>query len=218
MSQMSTKKSAKSAPRSASAGALPKTPKTAKKAPPEVAGKAAKKVAKKATVAKNVSWFKPRGAAAQRGNSKAVVRESHIHGRGVVARVPIAKGERICEYVGDRIGWPEALRRHPHDPEQPFHTFYFSIDDDHVIDGNVGGDFSRFINHSCEPNCEADMVEKDGFTRIYVLALRDIPAGEELVYNYGLTLDERYTPTLKKQFACHCGSKNCRGTMLSPKR
>ena len=49
-------------------------------------------------------------------------------------------------------------------------------------------------------------------------ALRDIPVGEELTYNYGLTLDERYTPTLKKQFACHCGSANCRKTMLSPKR
>lgn len=151
-------------------------------------------------------------------NSKAAVHVSPIHGRGVVARVPIAAGERICEYVGERIGWPEALRRHPHDPEQPFHTFYFSVDDDTVIDGNVGGDFSRFMNHSCDPNCEAELVEGKGGTRIFVLALRDIEAGEELVYNYGLSLDERYTPTLKKQFACHCGSANCRGTMLALKR
>ncbi len=151
------------------------------------------------------------------GNRKAVTRTSSIHGRGVVARVPIAAGERICEYVGERIGWPEALRRHPHDPEQPFHTFYFSIDDDTVIDGNVGGDFSRFMNHSCEPNCEAELVE--GRTlRVFVVALRDIAVGEELVYNYGLSLDERYTPTLKKQFACHCGSDRCIGTMLVPKR
>ena len=151
-------------------------------------------------------------------NRKAMVQESSIHGRGVVARVPIAAGERICEYVGERIGWPEALRRHPHDPEQPFHTFYFSVDDDTVIDGNVGGDFSRFMNHSCDPNCEAELVEGEHETRIYILALRGIAIGEELVYNYGLSLDERYTPTLKKQFACHCGSKNCRGTMLAPKR
>jgi len=151
-------------------------------------------------------------------NRKATVRSSPIHGRGVVARIPIASGERICEYVGERIGWPEALRRHPHDPEQPFHTFYFSVDDDTVIDGNVGGDFSRYMNHSCEPNCEAELVEGDPVTRIFIVALRDIDAGEELVYNYGLSLDERYTPTLKKQFACHCGSANCRGTMLAPKR
>ena len=151
-------------------------------------------------------------------NRKATTRESPIHGRGVVARIPIGAGERICEYFGERIDWPEALRRHPHDPEQPFHTFYFSLDDDTVIDGNVGGDFSRFMNHSCDPNCEAEMVEIRGVTRIFILALRDIEPGEELVYNYGLSLDERYTPTLKKQFACHCGSPNCRGTMLSPKR
>ncbi len=157
-------------------------------------------------------------ARARMRNRKAMVRNSAIHGRGVVARVPIAAGERICEYVGERIGWPEALRRHPHDPEQPFHTFYFSVDDDTVIDGNVGGDFSRFMNHSCEPNCEAELIEGEGGTRIFILALRDIAEGEELVYNYGLSLDERYTPTLKKQFACHCGSAKCRGTMLSPKR
>lgn len=158
---------------------------------------------------------KPSGAMS---NRKAIVRESPIHGRGVVARVALTEGERICQYAGERIGWPEALRRHPHDPDQPFHTFYFSIDDDTVIDGNVGGDFSRFMNHSCEPNCEADMVDVKGKTQIYIVALRDIAEGEELVYNYGLTLDERYTPTLKKQFACFCGSAKCRGTMLSPKR
>jgi SET domain-containing protein len=151
-------------------------------------------------------------------NRKAIVRESPIHGRGVVARVALQTGERICQYAGERIGWPEALRRHPHDPEQPFHTFYFSVDDDTVIDGNVGGDFSRFMNHSCEPNCEAEMVDAKGQTKIYIVALRDIAEGEELVYNYGLTLDERYTPKLKKQFACFCGSAKCRGTMLSPKR
>lgn len=151
-------------------------------------------------------------------NRKAAVRNSSIHGRGVVARVPLAAGARICEYKGERIGWPEALRRHPHDLEQPFHTFYFSLDDDTVIDGNVDGDFSRFMNHSCEPNCEAELVEGKAGMRVFILALSDIAVGEELVYNYGLTLDERYTPTLKKQFACHCGSAKCRGTMLSPKR
>ena len=159
-----------------------------------------------------------RTAARERGNTKAVVRTSPIHGRGVVARRALVAGERICEYRGERIGWPEALRRHPHDPSQPFHTFYFSVDDDHVIDGNVDGDFSRFMNHSCEPNCEAEMIERGDTTHVYIAALRDIAAGEELVYNYGLTLDERYTPTLKKQFACHCGATACRGTMLSPKR
>lgn len=149
---------------------------------------------------------------------KAVVRNSPIHGRGVVAARRIAAGERICEYKGERIGWPEALRRHPHDPEQPFHTFYFSIDDDTVIDANVNGNMARWINHSCEPNCEAETIDVKGATRIFISALRDIEAGDELHYNYGLTLDERYTPKLKKQFECRCGSSKCTGTMLSPKR
>jgi uncharacterized protein len=152
------------------------------------------------------------------GNAKAIVRTSPIHGRGVVARVALDPEVRIVEYRGERIDWPEALRRHPHDPEQPFHTFYFSVDDDHVIDGNAGGNFARFMNHSCEPNCEAETVDTPNGTRVYIKALRDIPVGQELTYDYGLTLDERHTKTLKKQFACFCGSKKCKGTMLSSKR
>ena len=72
----------------------------------------------------------------------------------------------------------------------------------------------RWINHACTPNCEAD--EVDG--RIFIKALADIAPGEELFYDYGLVLDERYTPKLKKQFECRCGSPHCRGTMLAPKR
>ena len=158
------------------------------------------------------------GANGSTRTSKLIVRDSPIHGRGVVAARALEAGERICEYKGDRIGWPEAMRRHPHDPAQPFHTFYFSVDDDTVIDGNANGNIARWINHSCEPNCEADQVEIDGVTRIFISALVDIPAGEEVLYNYGLSLDERYTPKLKKQFECRCGSSKCTGTMLAPKR
>ena len=158
--------------------------------------------------------------AAATSRRKAVVRDSPIHGRGVVAVRPLKAGERICEYIGERIDWPEALRRHPHDPEQPFHTFYFSLDDDTVIDGNVNGNYAKWMNHSCEPNCEAELREATNGKppRVFILALRDIAAGEELVYNYGLSLDERYTAKLKRDFACRCGSPNCTGTMLAPKR
>lgn len=142
------------------------------------------------------------------------VRRSGVHGKGVYALRAIAAGERIIEYTGERITWKEALRRHPHDPKDPNHTFYFHIDDGHVIDALYGGNASRWINHACEPNCEAD--EQDG--RVFIQALRDIAPGEELFYDYGLVIDERYTPRLKKQYACRCGSPICRGTMLSPKR
>jgi SET domain-containing protein len=142
------------------------------------------------------------------------VRRSGVHGKGVFALRPIPAGERIIEYKGEIISWPEALRRHPHDPDDPNHTFYFHIDDRHVIDANVSGNAARWINHACDPNCKAD--ETDG--RVFIEALRDLSPGEELFYDYGLVIDDRYTPKLKKQYACRCGSPKCRGTMLAPKR
>lgn len=143
------------------------------------------------------------------------VRKSGVHGKGVFALQPIAAGERIIEYKGELIGWPEALRRHPHDPADPNHTFYFSLDDGtQVIDAKVGGNAARWINHACDPNCKAE----EGAGRVFIHALRDLQPGEELFYDYGLVIDERYTPKLKREYACHCGSPNCRGTMLAPKR
>jgi hypothetical protein len=142
------------------------------------------------------------------------VRRSGVHGKGVYALKPIAAGERIIEYKGEVIGWPEALQRHPHDPSDPLHTFYFHIDDARVIDAGVGGNASRWINHACEPNCQA--VETGG--RVLIHALRDLAPGEELFYDYGLVVDERHTARLKRQYACRCGGRRCRGTLLAPKR
>ena len=142
------------------------------------------------------------------------VRRSGVHGKGVFALRPIAAGETVIEYLGEVISWDEAQRRHPHDPAQPNHTFYFHVDEDRVIDAAHGGNAARWINHSCAPNCEAD--EREG--RIFIVALRDIEPGEELGYDYGLIIDERYTPKLKAEYACHCGAATCRGTMLAPKR
>ena len=147
------------------------------------------------------------------GGRRIQTRRSGVHGRGVFAVQDIAEGETLIEYKGEVISWEEALRRHPHDPSQPNHTFYFHIDDERVIDGNVNGNASRWINHSCAPNCEAD--ETDG--RVFVKALRNISAGEELNYDYGLIIDEPYTKKLKADFPCWCGSESCRGTLLAPK-
>ena len=129
-------------------------------------------------------------------------------------REDIAAGEVLVEYTGEIISWQEAQDRHPHDPSQPNHTFYFHVDEDRVIDANYGGNSARWINHSCNPNCYAD--ERDG--RIFITALRNIQAGEELNYDYGLIIEERYTKKLKAEYPCWCGSKNCRGTLLAPKR
>jgi SET domain-containing protein len=159
-------------------------------------------------VAKN-----PQKSAAASDSRRIQTRRSGVHGKGVFALVGIAEGETIIEYVGEIISWPEAQRRHPHNPEDPNHTFYFHIDEDHVIDALFGGNSSRWINHSCDANCEAD--EQEG--RIFIKARRNIKAGEELNYDYGLIIDERYTKKLKAEYPCWCGAKKCRGTLLAPK-
>ncbi len=140
-------------------------------------------------------------------------RRSGVHGKGMFAVQDLAEGETLIEYVGEVISWKEALRRHPHDPTDPNHTFYFHVDEKHVIDAKHGGNSSRWINHSCAPNCEAD--EQKG--RVFIKALRNIPAGQELFYDYGLIIDAKYTKKLKAEYPCWCGAPTCRGTLLAPK-
>jgi len=126
----------------------------------------------------------------------------------------LAAGEMIIEYLGEIITWEQAQARHPRDPDDPNHTFFFHVDASRVIDAGVGGNAARWINHSCDGNCEAE--EQGG--RIFIKALRDIAAGEELHYDYGLIIEARYTARLKAQYPCWCGSASCRGTLLAPKR
>jgi SET domain-containing protein len=152
--------------------------------------------------------------AASKQQASYEVRKSPVHGNGVFAMRPIPAGERIIEYRGERISWDDATRRAVERGGPVNHTFYFSLADGRVIDGGRRGNDARWINHACEPNCEA--YEDDG--RVYIHALRDIDAGEELNYNYALIYDERHTPALKRLFECRCGTPGCTGTMLAPKR
>jgi SET domain-containing protein len=142
------------------------------------------------------------------------VRRSKIHGRGVFAARTIPKGTRIIEYKGKRILYSLACDMYPEEDDQPTHTFLFEIDNDMVIDAGQGGNAARWINHSCDPNCEA--VDDEG--RVYIEAIRTIRPGEELGYDYGIKLEERHTPQEKKRWPCHCGAKNCRGTLLAKKK
>ena len=152
---------------------------------------------------------------------KIVARRSAIHGNGVFALEPIAKGERIIEYKGRRRTHAEVDAGETGDADSG-HTFLFTLNDEYVIDANHEGGVARWINHSCKPNCEATIEEngkgKRHKDKVFIEAKRAIKPGEELTYDYGITLDEPHTARLKKIWACHCGAKNCRGTMLSPKR
>ena len=149
-----------------------------------------------------------------RRRSRIIVRCSPVHGRGVFATRALVAGELICEYLGERISWDEAVRRHPRDPAQPDHTFYFDVGNGTVIDGAVGGNSARWINHACRPNCEAE--DRDG--RIFIRTVKRVPAGEELCIDYALFVDGRYTRQLRERYACHCGAADCRGTMLAKRR
>ncbi len=140
------------------------------------------------------------------------VRPSSIQGLGAFASGPIPGGTRIIEYTGERITHAEADRRYDDDAGEHPRVLLFTVDRRTVIDGGVGGNASRFINHSCEPNCEAVTDRR----HVYIEALRDIAAGEELLYDYNLTRHDDDAENLEQRYACHCGAKNCRGTMLAP--
>jgi SET domain-containing protein len=142
------------------------------------------------------------------------VRNSDVHGNGVFARRKIPAGSRIIEYRGERIAWDEAQRRSEAKGAPANHTFFFSLADGKVIDGGSRGNDARWINHACEPNCEA--YEDKG--RIFIYALQDITRGEELNYDYALVYEERHTPAVKRAFGCRCGAASCSGSMLAPKR
>src|SRR5512145_1410482 len=139
------------------------------------------------------------------------VRPSGVHGKGVYAVRPIREGEAVLEYKGEIITWRQALKRHPHDPDQPNHTFYFHLDDGHVIDARGSAAPAKWINHSCNPNLEA---RQEGY-RVFLHALRDLKPGEELFYDYALIIEGRKTAKDKKDHTCLCGSRNCRKTMLA---
>lgn len=142
------------------------------------------------------------------------VRRSGIHGRGVYAREFIPAGTRLIEYRGERIPNEEGDRRYPWEEGVPHHTFLFMLDDDTVIDGARKGNIARWINHSCDPNCES--ITEDG--HIYIDAIRDIEPGEEITFDYHLVTAERHTAKVKARYPCSCGAPNCRGTLLGKKR
>jgi hypothetical protein len=134
------------------------------------------------------------------------VRKSGVHGRGVYATQFIPEGTRIIEYTGERVSEEAA----PNDEDNP-HTFNFGLENGEVINPEIGGNDARWINHCCDPNCQA--IEEDN--RIFIYAMCDIEAGEELFYDYAMEIDEPITEESKKKFACRCSASNCRGTMLA---
>jgi uncharacterized protein len=129
-----------------------------------------------------------------------LLKSSGIHRLGGFAATDIPVDLRVIEYVGEKITKSEALRHCELDNE-----YIFTLDDEFDLNGNVEWNPARFLNHSCTPNCEAEV--DDG--RIWIVALRDIRAGEELTFNYGYDLEDY------KAHPCRCGSENCVGYIVA---
>ena len=142
------------------------------------------------------------------------VRHSRIHGYGVFAARRIRKGTTVIEYLGDRVSHDVADSRYEDKDPNDNHTFLFTVDSKIVIDGGVGGNEARFINHGCDPNCASTAQNR----RIYVEAIRTIQPGEELAYDYQIERDADDPPNVDEIFACRCGAAKCRGSMLVGRR
>ena len=165
-----------------------------------------------------------RGTAARRGiharypwkeepNPYFELRTSEIQGTGAFATRTIRKGTRIIEYLGQRISWRTADKRYDDEKMSRHHTFLFTVDDKTCIDAAVHGNDARFLNHSCDPNCEAINDRK----RIFIEARKTIPVGTELVYDYQYERTDDHTAADERFYRCRCGSPKCRGTILAPK-
>lgn len=138
-----------------------------------------------------------------------VVRRSRIHGRGVFATRRIRPGRDLIAYEGQILTEAQADARYDDEADDP-HTLLFHVEGDRYIDASVGGNDARFINHSCDPNCES--VVQDG--AILIRSIRNIQPGAELTYDYALEIEADPPPARRALYECRCGAPRCRGTML----
>ena len=132
-------------------------------------------------------------------SSGLIIRSSAIHAAGCYTMRPIRRGETVCEYDGPRFSKPAADQRY----EGRSITYLFSFGEEGTVIDGFGT--AMFLNHCCDPNCETE--EEGG--RIFIRAIRDIAAGEELTYEYNLHDSD------DDDCDCYCGARQCRGTMFS---
>jgi len=133
-------------------------------------------------------------------NDRIRIGPSLIHGEGVFAQTEMRRGERVIEYIGEKITKAESLRRCERQ-----NWYIFALDEQWDLDGDFEWNPARRVNHSCAPNCEAECEEG----RIWIMARRDIQPGEEITFNYGYDLEDY------REHPCHCGAVGCVGFIVA---
>jgi SET domain-containing protein len=145
-------------------------------------------------------------------NSYVEVRTSQLHGNGVFAKQEIPKGTKIIQYIGNKITKEEGSKKEQQSMEllktnaDAPRTYIFELNEHYDLDGDIPNNDAKFINHSCDPNCEVDIINDE----IWIFAIKDIHKGEELSFNYGFEFDENF-----REHPCFCGTKNCVGYIIS---
>ena len=134
-------------------------------------------------------------------NKNCYAKRSKIHGIGVFAARDIKKGAKVIEYIGEKIRKPVTDRR-----SKPDYVYIFTLNDYYDVDGNVGGNGAQYINHTCDVNCESDILRK----KIWILATKKIKKDQELGYDYGYEFEDDY-----EDHPCKCGSKKCIGYIVA---
>lgn len=131
------------------------------------------------------------------------VKESKIHNKGVFAKEDIPKGTKIIEYKGEKITKEEAEKR------MYENEYIMEFDNEYDIDGDIEENDAKYVNHSCDPNCECKT--KGG--KVWFISLRDIKKGEEITFDYDYACEDDFSEI--EDFKCRCGSPNCIGYMVS---
>ncbi|XP_020340705.2 histone-lysine N-methyltransferase SETD1B-A isoform X1 [Oncorhynchus kisutch] len=133
--------------------------------------------------------------------------KSHIHDWGLFAMEPIAADEMVIEYVGQNIRQVIAdMREKRYEDEGIGSSYMFRVDHDTIIDATKCGNFARFINHSCNPNCYAKVITVESQKKIVIYSRQPINVNEEITYDYKFPIEDEKIP-------CLCGAENCRGTL-----
>jgi SET domain-containing protein len=182
----------------------------------EIPAKPAKKSPAKSSQKKSKrTTAKTKKTSAKKTTRLYKVHHSLIHGRGVFAAQDIKKGTTIAEYIGKHMSWDDALQLPPSDPNDSAHTFFFELSDGTIINGGIGGNSARWINHSCDPNAET---YEDENGRVWINAIKNIKEGDEITYDYKLSVDGKLTKEEREDYKCLCGTKKCRGYLIDDKK